>query len=537
MARYPWRDLVLLLAGALVARVLAALLVPSAPYTDAAYYTLVAQRLADGFGFTVPVLYSFLEVGGALPADPSLPVDAMGHWMPLTSVIAAGSMAVFGSSDPWRAGGVPMVALSIAWVGIVHGVTWDLWRVRSWVLVAGILAIFAGPLLIMLPLLDSFVPFGVLGALALWSSMRAVRSPSRWGWWLVGAGALIGLATLARVDGLFLAVAPAVAWLTRWRSVSMPAALGIGLASAAACLLVMAPWMARNLDVYGAVLPSAGGHTLWITSYNEQFSIGHEVSLATYLAAGPGLVIGSKLWALAELAGRTLAVAGGAFALFFLAGLWAFRSRPEVRPFIAYWITMFLAMGLLFTFHAPKGAFVHSAPAWLPMAFAIAVAAVAPVSTSLGRWWPFLARPRTHRFLIGASLVAAVILSVVSSAALFASWRVSNDRLASAGSFLTATAAPDDVVMFADPSRLNLLTDHPGVSAPFDPFDVMEDVVRAYDVRWVVVTLEPGETRDALGLWDGAGGVDSEGASPGFLPDEPAFESPGVRVFEVVDGR
>jgi hypothetical protein len=51
------------------------------------------------------------------------------------------------------------------------------------------------------------------------------------------------------------------------------------------------------------------------------------------------------------------------------------------------------------------------------------------------------------------------------------------------------------------------------------------------------VTLEPGETRDALGLWDGAGGADSTGASPTFLPDQPAFEAEGVRVYEVVRAR
>ena len=137
MTRYPWRDLALLLTAALVARVLAAWLVPSAPYTDAAYYTMVAQRLADGFGFTVPVLYSFLEVGGALPAAPGLPVDSNGHWMPLTSVVSGGFMTLLGSSD-WRAGQVPMVLLSVAWVGITHGVTWDLWRNRGWALVAGV---------------------------------------------------------------------------------------------------------------------------------------------------------------------------------------------------------------------------------------------------------------------------------------------------------------------------------------------------------------------------------------------------------------
>ena len=168
------------------------------------------------------------------------------------------------------------------------------------------------------------------------------------------------------------------------------------------------------------------------------------------------------------------------------------------------------------------------------MAFAIAVGAVAPVSTSVGRWWPFLRRPQTHRFLLSAGVAAAIVLSLAGSATLLASWRIANQRLASAAAFLEASAPRGDVVMFADPARLNLLTDHPGVAAPFDPFAVIEEVVRAYEVRWVVVTLEPGEARDALGLWDGASGVDSTGASPSFLPADPAFAAEGVRVYEVV---
>lgn len=530
-ARYPVRDLLVLLACALAAYGTVALLVPSAPYTDAAYYTLVAERLATGHGFTVPVLYSFLEVGGALPANPSLPVPSNGHWMPLTSIVAAVPMALAGPE--WRAGQLPMVLLAAALVGITHRVTWELWQDRRLAAVAALLMVVPGQLLAMLPQVDGSAVFGVLGALALWASLRAVRSP-RWGWWVVVAGLLVGLATLARIDGVFLAVAPAVAWLRRRSETGLPRAVGIGLASASACLLVLAPWFLRNLAVFGSILPSTGGHTLWITSYNEQFTIGREVSLSTYLAWGAGPILASKVGAVAVLLGRTVALAGGVFALLFLAGLWRMRRRPDVQPFLAYWLLMFAAMALLFTFHAPFGAFVHSAPAWLPFAFAIAVGSVAPVATWLGRWWRFLARPATHRFVLGAALVGAVLLSVLSSAVLLGQWRVAAQRLAPAASFLAASVPQDEVVMFADPARLHLLTGHPGVAAPFDPFDVIARVVEAYDVRWVVVTLDVGETRDAVGLWDGAAAVDAEGRSPSFLPAKPAFEAQGVRVYRVV---
>ncbi len=58
---------------------------------------MVAEQLATGHGFSAPVLWSFLEVGGSLPADPMLPVPSNGHWMPLTSIVAAAGMALLGT--------------------------------------------------------------------------------------------------------------------------------------------------------------------------------------------------------------------------------------------------------------------------------------------------------------------------------------------------------------------------------------------------------------------------------------------------------
>ena len=75
------------------------------------------------------------------------------------------------------------------------------------------------------------------GAASLYCSMRAIRA-DRPGPWLVAAGAFAGLATLARIDGVFLAVGVAVAWLVRrgwtpWRPrVFGGASVGWGVGSA-----------------------------------------------------------------------------------------------------------------------------------------------------------------------------------------------------------------------------------------------------------------------------------------------------------------
>ena len=529
------RDVLVLFGLALAARIVATLLIDYPPYTDPAYYGLVAEQLASGHGFTVPVLWSFLEVGGRLPANPILPVASNGHWMPLTSILAAGSISLFGGLvGDGRAAQLPSIVLGSAIVPFSYGLSRELWDSRFNAWIAALLVLLAGPLLIMVPLVDSFAVFGAAGAGSVWCATRAVRA-ARPGPWLVASGAAAGLATLARVDGLLLLVAPVIAWLVR-RDGSLARRLGWGAVAIGAFATVVAPWALRDLSVFGSPLPSAGGHTLWITSYNEQFSISHDPSLSSYLAWGAGNIIGSKLLAWGELVGRTAVLLGGIFVIPFLVGLWRERRRPGLAPFLAYFAAMFVAMGAVFTFHAPKGAYYHSALAWLPFAAALAAANLGPTATALGRGWPFLRRAATHRFLAVAGLLGAAVLSLVGSGVLIGQWADAYGKLALAAAFLERQGATADRVLAYDPAALHQLSGNPGVAPPFDGFPVIGQVVDAYRVRWVVVTLRPGEARDPLRLWDGAAATDADGHHPGFLPARPAFSAPGVRVYEVVSG-
>jgi len=521
-------DLLVVFLVGLAARGLAALPVGYAPYTDPAYYTLVGERLATGQGFTVPVIWSFLEVGSRIPDPSVLPVPSNGHWMPLTSIVAAGSMALFGES--WRAGQLPMVLLSAALVPLTAWVAGWLFPQRWVVVLAAVLAIFSGPLLVYYPLVENFAPFGLLGAGALIAAMKAGQGFSPW--WLVASGALAGAATLARVDGALLTVAPATAWLMRGEY-RRRVGWAIGFLSAAAFVAVVAPWLIRNATVFGAPLPSAGGSTLWITSYNEQFSIGHEVSLATYLASGPAAIIGSKLDAWFQLVGRTAVLLGGIFLFTFVPALWMARRQRVLWPFLAYFVTMFVAMGGVFTFHAPRGAYYHSAPAWLPFAIPMALAAVPGVATSAGRVWPFLKRPQTHGFLAVVGSIGAVVLSGVGSAAIWREWDRSHRLDVAAAEFFVTERATDDVVMYGDPATLALLSGNPGVAPSFDPYPVLERIVDAYGVEWVLVQLPEGAEVDPLGLWAGGSAVDAEGNRATWLEVEPSFEFEDIRVFRV----
>lgn len=531
-------DLLLLTVAALIARVAAAILVDYSPYTDPAYYAMVAEQLATGHGFSAPVLWSFLEVGGQLPADPTLPVPSNGHWMPLTSIVAAAGMALFGPD--LGAAQLPILVLGVGLVPFTYLMGIDLYQSRRVAVVAAVLAIFAGPLLIMYPTVDNFAVFGAAGAVAIWAALRALR-PGRASAWLVVSGAAVGLATLARVDGLLLTAAPLTAWLVDrglgpWTGGGARRLGSVALVlSAGAALAVMAPWLARNLAIFGSAFPSAGGHTLWITSYNQQFSIGTDPSLASYLDWGLANIIGSKLEAWWEIVWRTVVLLGGIFGFFFFAGLWRERRRGEVAPFAAYWVVMFVAMGAVFTFHAPHGAYYHSAAAWLPFAFPMAVAATGPALTALARAWAFLRRPQTHRFVEVAALVGAILLSLVGSVTLYRLWETSHQRDLAVAGYLADAGLTDATVLYGDPASLWHLTGNPGVAAPFDPYPVIEEVVRAYDVEWVIVTLRDDATIDPLGLWDGGNAVDGDGNRAAWLATDPAFEADGVRIFAVLD--
>ena len=236
-------------------------------------------------------------------------------------------------------------------------------------------------------------------------------------WWLVASGALAGLATLARVDGLLLR--------SRRRppggSVRRGAVVwgGVPRRGWAPSLVVLAPWLLRDLAVFGAPFPSAGGHTLWITTYNEQFSIGADPSLASYLAWGPPNIVGSKLAAWGELAGPHAVLLGGLFILPSPGGLWSERRRRELAPFIVYFAVMFVAMGLVFTFHAPKGAFYHSAPAVAAVRPAAGGRlAAAPPRRAAGRCLALPAPAGNASVPAGRRPAGAVVLSLAGSAVL-----------------------------------------------------------------------------------------------------------------------
>jgi hypothetical protein len=490
---------------ALAARGLTGALHPEPAYPDATYYVAVAQSLAAGHGFTLDFIWNFVDVGGRLPVDPTLPIPSNAHWMPLAALIQVPFLLVLGTA--------PFVSLiPFVLIGATAGpITWAIandagLRGRR-AIAPALMAIVPGAVTPFLAQPDNFALFMPLGALALWLCARGLRGDGRA---FVLGGLVVGLATLARNDGVLLGVPFALGWLReRWVSraagqATRPTdpARRLPLATAIGCALLffaaMGPWYARQLAVFGSLSPSASnGRILWITSYPQLYSVTGDPTLASFLAQGWAPLLISRLAGF-EAALLILAIGPLLFFLvpFVLLGSWARRSSGWFQPWFLYGGLLLLLSGLLFAVHVPYGTFLHSAVALVPHGYVLAVQGIALAVAWAGRRLPHWNVPMATSVFTAFAIVTLWLGGAAATWKALVDW----DRDAQTRRAVAATvahlAASGDRLMSADPGAYWYYTGLGGVVTPEDPLDTVESVARAYRIRWLV--LEPAHIVDSL---------------------------------------
>jgi 4-amino-4-deoxy-L-arabinose transferase-like glycosyltransferase len=256
---WPWAILLV----ALVVRVAVVVLTPGyTPFGDPADYDRIGR--------------SVWFLGTYPPTTFAAPGTAAALRPPAYPYLLAGLYDVFGIR--WTIARGVGALLGVLSVGLLWAVVRRLGdeRLARWA--AGVAAV--APSLVWLNgglvAETLFVP-AVLGAVL--AALRA-RASERAAWWLLGAGALLGLAVLARSNGAIL-VLPllAAAWVARRRLVD-PVALLVGVA------VVLTPWTVRNAESFGAFAPlgTQSGFTL-IGAYNDQAAT-HDDNFAAWRLPG-----------------------------------------------------------------------------------------------------------------------------------------------------------------------------------------------------------------------------------------------------------
>jgi hypothetical protein len=470
---------------------------PDPAYPDSYYYVDVARSIAGGHGFQVDFIWIFAEVGGKIPAIPTLPIPSNAHWMPLASMVQVPFI--------WLLGPTPVAsALPFALLGsLAAPLTWAIGRaagLRPLISVgAGVLTAVPGLLLVFLVQPDNFSLYQPLVAGALWMAARGLNGHARS--FAIG-GLLVGLATLSRNDGLLVGATLGLAFLyDRWRAwraggSRQPA---IPMWAAAACLAlflaVMVPWWIRQLEVFGQLSPStASGKVLYIRSIEEWNSITIPATLSHLLGQGIGALLLSRVGGLVAAIGIfTTLVAAGILVPFMLIGGWAKRRSVAFGPFFAYAAILFAFSAIVSAVHVPGGTFIHSAVALAPHAYLLALEGIAVAVAWLAarrRAWD---RETATKLFVTAAVGFTVLVAMPAALVVHGRWdRERTERRAVAAALDLAGAAPDARLMTIDAAGYRYQTGHGGVVSPNDPLDTIEEVARAYRIEWLVIERDDG---------------------------------------------
>jgi len=445
-------------------------------YMDSEYYTVIAERLVAGDGFTEPFLWNYLDEPEGIPHPSHL------YWMPLPSLLAAGSMFFLGGG--WRAAQFPFVLLGGFLPILTAGVALRLTRDERMAWRAGLLAVVPGFFLPYLGTVDAFAIYAYVGT-ALFVLLSR-KDQNRKTALLTGLG--IAVAHLARADGvLFILPAIVVVLLQKERRMLYAAMLVGGYVAG------MAPWWIRNLLTLGVMMPDTS-HAFWLTSYDDLFAYpADSINLQRWLASGWEAILRARWDALLINGQRILAEIGMVFLLpFMLIGAWSLRKERLVQLGALYFAALFTLMTFVFPFAGANGGMFHSAAAVLPLMLALS-----PVGIRSAVDWIAVRRSwkpeEPLRVFSAAAVVLLAVLTLWATAQRLGwdppggTWQEGAQAYQQVHQQMMAAGLHEEVVAVNNPPGFYLASRWPAVVIPNGNAAVLEQVAERYDVGWVLL--------------------------------------------------
>lgn len=489
-------------------------------YMDADYYYAGAKRIAEGQGDGEPYLWNYLS-------DPaSIPAPSFAYWMPLASLVAASGLKLFPAWGFWGAR-LPLILLSALVPPLSAFLSLRLTGKPSAARLAGVLALFPGFYLAYMPTSDVFALEMVLGGLLFVLILEAERQASRLAYYALsfGLGLAAGLLHLARADGvLWLGGAFLVALLSSrragraWflRMLASTTAVLVGY------LLVMSPWMMRNLGEWGSLFPPGGSRALWVSEYEQ--TMVYPASLLTpetWLAAGWGTHLSARLDAVGVVLQSAIAVQGGILLFpFMLAGLWRLRSNAAVQVGAAMWALFTLVMMLMFPFAARNGSYFHTAAALQPLLWAAAPVGLENMMLRYAGWRKVSRPSGLVRFMALVAVITGIVLSgvtyhqrVVGDQPGTLAWNRSGEHYFVVETELARLGAePGAAVMVNNPPGYWLASGRPALVIPYGDSQMLLAAARWYGARYLVLEqTNPWQLADLYNGREAPGGLEHLG--------------------------
>jgi hypothetical protein len=480
-------------------------------YMDADYYFAGGIQLANGKGFSEPYLWNYLD-------DPAgLPHPSHTYWMPLASIVSAVGMWISGQST-YAAGRFPFILLSacvpLLTATLARAITGKIFLA----MVAGLLSIFSLYYAPFMPVPDNYALYMLFGSAFL------LLAPRRAKWIPLALGALAGLMTLARSDGLLWL---GIAGLTvMWKSTHRPDGtknsfaewigliVPVGLLALVGYLIVMGLWHLRSLSLFDSFMTPGGGRLLWLQNYNQTFIYpAEDLNRESFLRGGWDLAMQNRTSAFTSNLSNAFAAQGGIFLFpFILIGLWQLRRDLRTKIAVIGWMTLFGIMTIIFPFAGSRGSFFHAGAAFQPFWWVAAPVGLDTVISWARNRGQFTDKNASY-FLQGILVLLAVFMTgyLVNFRVIASGWASDDSIYPSVERvFLAKGIRPADVIIVRNPPGYFIASGRSCISLPFGDESTILAVAKKYNARYLII--EKDGTFDAIqDLYDNPQG------SPSFV--------------------
>jgi hypothetical protein len=369
---------------------------------------------------------------------------------------------------------------------------------------AGLLSIFSLFYAPFMPVPDNYAIFMLLGGTFL------LLTPKNKKWIPFALGALAGLMTLARSDGLlWLGLAGlTVMWKSakkesgeknsfkEWFGLIIPG----GIIVLAGYLIVMGAWHYRTWTLFRSFLTPGGGKLLWLQNYGETFIYpATKLTMDSFLQAGWNVAWQNRLDAFNSNLNTAIFAQGGFFLLpFILIGLWQLRNELQTKIAVTGWLITFIVMSVVFPFAGSRGSFHHAGAAVQPLWWvAVPIGLETVLAWARRRDW-FVDKNAPYVFH-GALVILAMLFTgyLVNVRVVASGWAKDDVIYASVEKKLQETGiSPMDVVIVPNPPGYYVRTGRSAVRLPLGDESAILEVARRYHAMYLI--LEESNSLGAL---------------------------------------
>ncbi|MCD4752885.1 MAG: hypothetical protein K8R40_07435 [Anaerolineaceae bacterium] len=475
---------------------------------DESYYYLGGKNLYEGNGFSEEILWNFLDDPEGIPHPSHL------YWMPFNSILAAGGMFLFRSTN-YLAGSFFFILLAAIIPCLTYSVSWRLSNNQSLSLIIAGFSIVSGYYFSMLSTIDSFSVYMLLGTTYLlvvgfYPSSTRKRLLSKG----ILLGLLAGLMHFTRADGiLWIFILPFVIGIEEIfkNSRKLKPALFPILVSTFSGLstyfLVMSGWYIRNLRLFNSLTVSGSSLPIWMRNYNELFSYPSNILNYTHwIQDGLVQILETAFTSLINNLGTFLGVNCFVILLPFIIG--AIWKRRELW-FVQFGVIMFLlfmgVMSFIFPFAGVRGGFLHSGSAFQIFFWTLGGLGIYDGLSWMEKRHNWNAKKSSKVFGVGLLIVFSFVTIVLAYTKIQGNemeskkWTKGWRQAEIIDAQLSVLGIQEAIILINDPPTFNAATGRPAIVIPDGDQTVLFSVMNDYDVNYFI--LEENHPAGLQGLY------------------------------------